>query len=105
MQINTKAQNKSNYRLGIIKKNLKKSNQDWPVLVVVVIMERNPWRWPLDFQKGLWGVDFAKILLSLQEDMLDFDLRLLDRHDPVTLEVLLFYNKDRKYENSNKITI
>ena len=83
------------YQTGIIKKSLKESNQAWPVLVVVVYNGKQPWKWPLNFQKGLWGADFAKIPLSLQADMLSFGLRLLDTHDPVVSEAI----KDRRFKS------
>ena len=68
------------YQTWITEKSLEGSHQPWPVIVVVVYNGKEPWNWPKSFQKGLWGEDFEKIPLFLQQKMLNYGLWVLDTH-------------------------
>ena len=83
------------YQTGITSKNLEELGRAFPVLAVLVYNGRKPWKWGKSFQQGLWGADFAKIPLSLQKDMLNFGLRLLDTHAPETVRAV----EDRRFKS------
>ena len=87
------------YQNWITSKSLEESGQAWPVVVVVVYNGREPWKWARSFQEGLWGSAFRagsaggagsapQIPLSLQKDMLDFGLRILDTHTEAAAQAL-----------------
>ncbi len=76
------------YQTLITSKSLEELGLAWPTLVVLVYNGQKPWKWEKSFQKGLWGADFAKIPLSLQKDMLNFGLRVLDTHTPAVAKAV-----------------
>ena len=77
------------YQARMIEQNLQESNQAWPIIAVVVYNGKQPWRWPKSLQKGLWGANITKIPLSLQNSMLNYDLRVLDMHTPEVAKAIL----------------
>ena len=68
------------YQTLITIKSLEETGEAWPVIVVVFYHGKEPWKWPKSLQKGLFGE--AKIPFSLQKDMLNYNLRVIDTHDP-----------------------
>ena len=83
------------YQARMIDKSLEESSQAWPIVAVVVYNGKEPWRWPKSFQEGLWGANFAKIPLSLQKDMLNFGLRVLDTHTSEVAKAI----EDRRFKS------
>ena len=68
------------YQTLITSKSLEETGEAWPVIVVVFYHGKEPWKWPKSLQGGLFGE--AKIPSSLQKDMLNYGIRVLDTHDP-----------------------
>ena len=68
------------YQVLITSKSLEETGEAWPVIVVVFYHGKQPWNQPKSLQEGLFGK--VKIPSSLQKDMLNYRVRVLDTHDP-----------------------
>ena len=68
------------YQTLITSKSLEETGEAWPVIVVVFYHGKQPWNQPKSLQGGLFGE--AEIPFSLQKDMLNYKMRVLDTHDP-----------------------
>ena len=51
------------------------------MIAVVFYHGEKPWNWPKSLKKGLWGRILQEIPPSLERDMLDYGIRVLDTHD------------------------
>ena len=70
------------YQTLITGKSLEELGKAWPTLVVLVYNGPKPWKWEKSFQKGLFSRFFSKIPASIQKNMLNYELRVLDTQDP-----------------------
>ncbi len=70
------------YQALITDKSLEELGEAWPTLVVLVYNGQKPWKWEKSFQKGLFSRFFSKIPATIQKNMLNYELRVLDTHDP-----------------------
>ena len=70
------------YKTLIIGESLEKAEEDCLVIAIVFYHGKEPWRQPKSFKKGLWGEILPLIPSSLAKNMLDYELRVLDTHDP-----------------------
>ena len=68
------------YQTLITSKSLEETGEAWPVIVVVFYHGKEPWNQPKSLQEGLFGE--AEIPSSLQKDMLNYNMRVIDTHDP-----------------------
>ena len=83
------------YQTLIIGKTFHETGQAWPVIPVVFYHGKDPWNWKTSFQEGFWGEFFSKIPVSARKSMLNYELRLLDTHDPQMEKVL----KDKSFKS------
>ncbi len=70
------------YKALIIGKSLEETEEDCLVIAVVFYHGKEPWKWEKSFKKGLWGRILPEIPSSLEKDVLDYRIRVLDTHDP-----------------------
>ena len=76
------------YQTFIIGKTFLETGSATPVIPVVFYHGKQPWKWKKTFQEGFWGASFAEIPVSVQKDMLNYGLRLLDTHEARMEKVL-----------------
>ena len=60
---------------------MEEAKDDCLVIAVVFYHGEKPWNWPKSLKKGLWGRILQEIPPSLEKDMLDYGIRVLDTHD------------------------
>ena len=65
------------------------------IIPVVFYHGRKPWQWKLSFQEAFAGDDFTEIPVLSRKSMLNFQIRLLDAHDPKLEGVF----KDRSFRS------
>ena len=70
------------YKTLIIGNSLEKKEEDCLVIAIVFYHGKEPWKWAKSLKKGLWGEILPKIPSSLEKDVLDYGIRVLDTHDP-----------------------
>jgi len=70
------------YKVAVIGRSLEETGEAWPVFSVVFYHGKMPWPGEKYLKKGLWRGILSKIPSSLQKDMLDCGLRVVDTHDP-----------------------
>ena len=70
------------YKTLIIGKSLEKTEDGCLVIAVVFYHGKEPWKWAKSLKKGLWGQILPEIPSSLEKDVLDYGMRVLDTHDP-----------------------
>ena len=82
------------YYLDILEQTLKESGRPRPVIVVVFYHGEKPWTWPLSFLKTILKKFFAFIPAASRKSMLDYEVKVLDIHDPKIQK--FFRNKKSK---------
>ena len=70
------------YKTAVIVKSLEETGEALPVFSVLFYHGPQPWPGDISLKKGLWSKILSKIPPSLQKDMLDCGLRIVDTHDP-----------------------
>ncbi len=70
------------YKTLIIGQSLEKTEDDCLVIAIVFYHGKEPWKWAKSLKKGLWGRILPEIPSSLEKDVLDYGMRVLDTHDP-----------------------
>ena len=91
------------YQTFIIGKTWREEKEAWPIIPVVFHHGKAAWRGRKSFQEEFWSDSFAKIPVSVQKDMLNYEVRLLDTHDSKIQNVLKDKNfKSRGFLNALK---
>ena len=70
------------YKTAVIGKSLEETGKAMPVFSVLLYHGPQPWPGWTSLKKGLWGWILSKIPPSLEKDMLDCGIRLVDTHSP-----------------------
>ncbi|MCY4513048.1 MAG: Rpn family recombination-promoting nuclease/putative transposase [Bdellovibrionales bacterium] len=70
------------YQTLLIEENLNQHGKPMPIIPVVFYHGKRPWKWNLSFQAAFLGKDFLEIPALSRKSMLNFEIRLLDAHDP-----------------------
>ena len=83
------------YQTLLIEKNLNEQGKLMHIIPVVFYHGKNPWQWKLSFQEAFSGENFEKIPILSRKSMLNFQIRLLDVHDPKLEGVF----KDRSFKS------
>ena len=60
--------------------HISKTGWPMPIILGVFYHGKEPWKWPLSFQEGLWG-NILKKLGVLAQFMIDYKIKLLSTHD------------------------
>ncbi len=60
---------------------MSKMGQPMPIVPGVFYHGKQPWKWPLSFQEGIWG-NILKKFGSLAQFMINYQIKLLSTHDP-----------------------
>ena len=60
--------------------HISKTGWPMPIILGVFYHGKEPWKWPLSFQEGLWG-NILKKLGILAQFMIDYKIKLLSTHD------------------------
>ena len=80
------------YKTAFIVKSLEETGKAMPVFSALLYHGPQPWPGETSLKKGLWGGILLKIPPSLEKDMLDCGLRIVDTHDPKVEKAI----KDRR---------
>ena len=69
-----------NYQTFILRQVFQETGKACVVIPVLFYHGKEPWKWPTNFQEGLWEADSTKIPLFLRQRMLNYGLWALDTH-------------------------
>ena len=89
------------YQFFIIGKNFQEGEDVGPVIPVLFYHGKEPWKGQKSFQEGFWGEFFAKTPVSMQKNMLNYELKLLDTHNPKVERVL----KDKSFKSRGFLNV
>ena len=70
------------YKTFIIGESLKRGEDDCLVIAVLFYHGKRPWKWPKSLKKGLWSGILPEIPSSLEKDVVNYGIRLVDAHGP-----------------------
>ena len=76
------------YQTFIVGQAFQERGEACIVIPVLFYHGREAWRWKTSFQEGFLGDILTKIPVSLRKNVLDYEPRLLDTHDPKVERVI-----------------
>ena len=89
------------YQFFIIGKNFQEGEDVGPVIPVLFYHGKEPWKGKKSFQEGFFGEFFAKTPVSMRKNMLNYELKLLDTHNPKVERVL----KDKSFKSRGFLNV